>query len=587
MLKSIGLNLLSYKNNNNNNKHDSAMTSTSDNVSCSIVVNTDTNTDEVHDKVFEYKQIYSCARYTPVQEYLKNYNTDVKKNWYGIPALCIFFKTFDPINNTSDPTTIVDNFNVDADYVDMYHAHTYLNLLTKDAIIDILKSGDQNKDSLVHAICSFMLCWSSNSFKQFQKLFPQHSSIAEILYNERNNTFVYANTQYRVCLYATANTTSKILFMRTHIKMLFKYYNSVYNTVVNGIHEMTTHFNIIDELSSELIAHFHQVHTAICEERVDNALQNLIENDNIMLTRFSSTLVNGQCVKNTYRSDCMRIITGQACCGKTTLISRLEKSGWTMKSRGDIGTFSGKSKSPASVAGLHAAMEYAFRRGDIIGDRGPIDNPLWTIIMQLCDPSTDMKRVVYIILDFISQNFNENSLRYYAEQHCIVFIDPLPSCNRARMLNRNTGGDSNRARINNYFIQAIAYYIVARICGWKVYTVPYDLAEKTYCPERYQQIAEDILERFGKPNKSNVDTRPISNVKPNPDTTIRQQKTSTPLYQQVSLLGKRKHQTNNNAATTTTTTSTSIQAIDDNIIINQYSALISNMEYAHAVGIYK
>lgn len=75
------------------------------------------------------------------------------------------------------------------------------------------------------------------------------------------------------------------------------------------------------------------------------------------------------------------MITGQACCGKTTLRRGLLANGYEVKSRGDIGTFAGKARSPAAIA----ATEYALVHCGVVGDRGPIDNPLWSRIMELCD----------------------------------------------------------------------------------------------------------------------------------------------------------------------------------------------------------
>lgn len=83
-----------------------------------------------------------------------------------------------------------------------------------------------------------------------------------------------------------------------------------------------------------------------------------------------------------------KYITGVACSGKTSSLNALRRYGWTIKSRGDLGTFGGKSKSPAYVTALHVALDYAYRSGApyVIGDRGAIDNPLWTAIMEMCNP---------------------------------------------------------------------------------------------------------------------------------------------------------------------------------------------------------
>lgn len=111
-----------------------------------------------------------------------------------------------------------------------------------------------------------------------------------------------------------------------------------------------------------------------------------------------------------------------------------------------------------------------------------------------------LERVVPALFDFVEENFNENVVRYFSRmQKCVVFVDPFSSENRARMLRRGTGGDAQRARIRRYApVQAISYYVTARIFGWQVFCVPYDYETRTYQPDRYSAILERLLEIFDK-----------------------------------------------------------------------------------------
>lgn len=203
------------------------------------------------------------------------------------------------------------------------------------------------------------------------------------------------------------------------------------------------------------------------------------------------------------------MITGVACCGKTTILHELKSCGWTVCSRGDIGTFSGKSKSTAAVTGVHAAMDGALRRGDVLGDRGPIDNPLWSIIMPLCDPRY-RGTLVHELLKFFNGFLNEMVTAYMMEQLVVVFIDQYPNLNRRRMLSRCSDGGAFRARIEMYPVaQGMAYYMAARLFGWTVRCVTYD-EDRNFRPDRYTSIAEEIKYIFGRP----IDRPPLPVSKP-------------------------------------------------------------------------
>lgn len=137
-------------------------------------------------------------------------------------------------------------------------------------------------------------------------------------------------------------------------------------------------------------------------------------------------------------------------------------------------------------------------------DRADIDNPLLVGIMELCDPKYTTN-LVWELLKFLNANLNEAAIGYYINQRGVIFIDPYPSLCAERMLRRNTGGDLHRSRISRYaIVQAMAYYTVARLFGWKVYCVPYT-SRREFDPTVYTRIADELLtnEYFGMASLDN------------------------------------------------------------------------------------
>lgn len=476
------------------------------------------------ESVEKFQKIYSMARYTSARQFtdieLSITDTGNKNKflYYGIPKLCEFFKSFDPINTLANgllPVANIFEYRRGAvDYMDMHHVHEFLETLDDRRITHILELGDQNHDALVHAIVSFMLTWTYDEFLMFQKQFPMHRAWVECLLEETRQTIVYA-TNYTIHLRSNDNFLSQILILRTSIKMLAKYHRLMNQPLPEDIAPIAQTFNIFNYIDTRLVAHLNQFHETLLRHNMCEKFRDAVENENMFYNEFFAEYTDGRWNRIPYAQDCARIITGQACCGKTTLAQQLTARGWSVLSRSDMGTFSGKATEPASVLALHAAQSWVFQRGDVIGDRGEIDNFAWQIIMPLCDPSIDPRSMVDIVLNFVSHHMNENSMRYFAAQNTVIFVDPLPSANRKRMLSRGTGGDANRARINNYYVQSLVYYILARLFGWKVYTVPYDLQTEEYAPRRYNDIVEDIARRFGTP-RIPARRHPVSRNRPRP-----------------------------------------------------------------------
>lgn len=116
--------------------------------------------------------------------------------------------------------------------------------------------------------------------------------------------------------------------------------------------------------------------------------------------------------------------------------------------------------------------------------------------MELCDPKYK-ETLVWELLRFLNSNLNAATIGYYINQIGVVFIDPYPSLCEKRMMARSTGGDIYRSRIGRYaIVQTMAYYIVARLFGWKIYCVPY-VGNRQFHPEGYKAIARELMsERY-------------------------------------------------------------------------------------------
>lgn len=397
--------------------------------------------------------------------------TDVR-----LTTLTAYFKTFDPVNAVGD-------FETWTDYRQPSHgalkeAHDYL---TDHRLFNRSLLRTTRRDHTVHALISLMLHWTDEWLAAFEKLSPGVVPLASLLMSEKRRAPVYT-------------TADGVPFVRSSFRVLTRYFDTLDRRLDARTAVERPLFRIRDYVSAELVAHFDDVYRWLLTECMTRTEIDLLESHMpspfaAIAQRFGASLQDESSHK---------VITGVACCGKTTLLNELKSCGWTVCSRGDLGTFSGKSKSAPAIAGLHAAMENALRRGDVLGDRGPVDNPLWSIIMPLCDPKY-RNDVVDELLRFFNGTVNEHVIAYMCQQRVVVFIDPYPSCNRTRMLRRCENGDAFRARINMYPIaQAIAYYMAARLYGWTVRCVPYDENRK-FRPERYRTIAAEIKRLFGRP----------------------------------------------------------------------------------------
>ena len=212
----------------------------------------------------------------------------------------------------------------------------------------------------------------------------------------------------------------------------------------------------------------------------------------------------------------VKYITGTACVGKSTLLRKLKDTyGWQIWSRGAIGTFAGKAKNALQIAGLHFALNQVLGKLNVIGDRGTLDNPLWTIIMDIIQYTQKQglsdywKQKCFSRFFELFDCFNEPALAELAEQNVVIIIDNNCFANKMRMRNRGTGNDLHRSAIRSYvLVQNLAYYICSKIfSNWKLICVPYRKCSPTDIDFVIYNstIAESVNSYFSKVISYNAD----------------------------------------------------------------------------------
>lgn len=439
---------------------------------------------------------------------------------YGIPAVAARFRGFNLGERHLSPwlpENIVEKsrnqINAELRYVYAYLKHEQFTT------IEMLQT--RKYDHVVYGIFAYVLRWPADVLKRFGREFVGISDLVDRLlldgYRYPNNTVSYDGEPvnprifrlltwhfvYDLNMIVVGNEGDSMandngrdfsrLENNNHVPSPLPLINC--KRVVDS--EQRT-FELDEYVSREWMMHFQHVYEKLTRESWVPGIDDLIfrqarDTLGVPFAKFIADIELGT------RTSRPKYITGVACCGKTTLLQTLKHSGWQCWNRGDMGSFAGKSKSPACVASLHAAIDRKLRSGSgyIIGDRGPIDNPLWTAIMPLCDPKYK-DSVVSLLARFFKTTFNELVVEYHAEFDVVVFLDQYPSRNRSRMLHRNEGGDAHRGRLHQYVpVQFMAYYMFAAFFGYKIVTVPYDSQTGEFDSKSHYDNALDILKYYG------------------------------------------------------------------------------------------
>jgi hypothetical protein len=257
-----------------------------------------------------------------------------------------------------------------------------------------------------------------------------------------------------------------------------------------------------DIIPSELISHMKEFESSLYQDRL------LVDGWFERISNYTINLLRQQQHRKNEEEKVITGVTGPACVGKSSLLEILEGHGWRVLSRGDLGTYAGKTSCAATVAALHSALDFALSLSDVIGDRGPIDNPLWQLIEHLLNPKwhEPNNQLSNIAFEFFRKTFTLTSMQYFLKQKFVIILDLSIAGNRDRQLKRNENGDAHRARLPYYALSQIyCYYLVARLFEWPIICVPY--VKETWVNEipetdwlQYEQVlCPWLLSYFGEP----------------------------------------------------------------------------------------
>lgn len=406
--------------------------------------------------------------------YSKNYDVDCE-----FKRLIKFFQQFDPVNQINNVEVCNKRINIEVTGNNLEIMNYYL---TKLCTYDTLKNPKnvcvdmQNKcvfvesDAIFHSAISILLMWSMNSILNLESKFSEHSGFLTLFKNyiHENDVFIYNN----------------VFFLRNSLDLFRKTFEPKKIKEIEYF-KLDVDFHDIYYFSNHL---FTNSFSDLDVEKIENLTEPLFKVCELNKLRHMSNV---------------KYITGTACVGKTTLLESLKLYGWETISRGSQGTFSGKAKCPSTMSSLDQSMQYVLSFGNVIGDRGTIDNPLWNYIMDATNPS----KYIDLVDDFkhhLESTLNENVLLQYARENVVIIIDLKPEENRKRMMKRAQDGDIKRSRIFMYpYVQNLFYFIMARLVGWKIFCVPYD-KNGEFQPLGYEKIINYINQHFPKNEDSNI-----------------------------------------------------------------------------------
>lgn len=408
----------------------------------------------------------------------------------GIPPLCRLFRDYDG----SPLLSRWDGFGKEREDVSDFEERYVYEYLKDPRFMSKSLLKSRELDHVVYGIFAFLLQWSRTRLVRFGR---EYEGVAELV-----RRLVEDYDARRLLEYRGYPVSPRIF------RIISWHFDRDLTLCGPDNRTLAPVFSIHEYVSEDWLLHFDWAYGKLRDESWDSAELSLLTGVRRVLGVPFERFVNHA------RTPAKRLlrpkyVTGVACCGKTTLLSKLQRLGWAIKSRGNLGTFAGKSKAPAHVAALHAATDHACRAGSgfVIGDRGPIDNPLWTAIMQLCDPKYE-DAMVSKLLQFFDHTFNELVVRYHGGFDVVVFLDPFPSRNRKRMLMRCEKGDAQRGRMRQYVpAQFMAYYMFACLFGFEIVLVPYtpNGAFDVQAHHRNGQLLEEYYGRACESNTKLVD----------------------------------------------------------------------------------
>lgn len=262
-------------------------------------------------------------------------------------ALLRVFSTFDPINDLTQHLVSYDEYIIEPlDFYGTTPLHDDRGRIAASYMKhpnfteDLLKT--RTWDHVVHALMTYLLSSPTRSLLWIKHNYPEYGAFVAALHDEK-----LANAQP---LFLLDSLTYKWIYTRAPFKLLTKHFCPTPETFTRKV------FHIIDHLELSFIDELKSFHEKLLNNDVQESLVRFLESPKTLPHNLEHIIGD-------YTDICggstVRYFTGQACCGKTTLVKKLN---FLAKSRGSIGGFSGKADSLASVSCLHFSIDFVLRQ---------------------------------------------------------------------------------------------------------------------------------------------------------------------------------------------------------------------------------
>lgn len=292
-----------------------------------------------------------CYRAESLPDYV-SFDYDQADN--GIPSLVRLFRRFDPVNDTGEHPIFTAYRK--ASLSDAYHVLEYLR--APEFNDELLR--DRRYDAVVHAIVSFVLHWRNEHIQRFREDHPEFGSILDRILEEKNR-------DYGIYVF----DANGVPFVRTAFKIVREHFEppkpDADELLFGVMPSPNAPFQLLNHLSPSFIRHLRHVYRGLRERSLTSSDVAAMQADMPIPYDLRSTIGDYDEAK---RRATVKFITGQACCGKTTLLNSLRSKGWTIVSRGSVGSFAGKASSPVAVACLHASIEWSLGHSNVLGVSG-------------------------------------------------------------------------------------------------------------------------------------------------------------------------------------------------------------------------
>lgn len=296
----------------------------------------------------EIRTFRRCFRTESLPDYV-SFDNDTADQ--GIPSLIRLFRRFDPINDTGEHPIFTAYRR--ASLSDVYHVLEYLR--APEFNVDLLRV--RRYDAVVHAIVSFVLHWKNEHIQRFRDDYPEYSSIVDRIMEEKNR-------DYGIYVF----NVQGVPFVRTGFKIIRDHFEppkpDTDELLFSVLPSSNAPFQLLNHLDPLFIRHLRYVYQGLRQRTLTSDDVATLESEMSIPYDLRSTIGDYEEAK---RRAVVKFITGQACCGKTTLLNSLKSKGWTIVSRGSVGSFAGKASSPVAVACLHASIEWSLGHSNVLG----------------------------------------------------------------------------------------------------------------------------------------------------------------------------------------------------------------------------